>query len=602
MLRKTIALSRAIVAHSLKLDKIDRVYRESLAFEEDLPFHGKVLKILNVSYEIDDADRARIPASGPVVVVANHPFGGVEGIVMLDLLKTVRPDVKIIANYLLGKIPEMQENFIFVDPFRSRGAARSNIRPLKESLSWLRNGGLLGSFPSGEVSSIDLRSARVRDPAWHPSIAAIVRSSGATVVPIFFAGHNGPLFQLAGLVHPRFRTLMLPSQVVGKRNRLVRIRVGAPITGAEMRPYQDNESLVKFLRLRTYVMAGRDERARKRISGLPLRRPPGKRQLIAGAAGTDDCAAEIASLSPDHKLLSGGDMDVFIAPSRDIPVIMREIGRLREITFRGVGEGTGKELDLDLFDDYYLHLFIWNRVAREIVGAYRLGLADVICDRFGYKGLYTRSLFRFDERLISCLQPAIELGRSFVRPEYQKAYSSLLLLWKGIATFLARNPRYRYLFGPVSITNEYRDASRNLMLRSLRLSNFAPELARFVKPRKRPGRYRRAEWASDDFNPYLNDLENVSAMIQDIEQDRKGIPILLRQYLKLGGRILAFNVDPGFSSVVDALIAMDLHSTDPRILARYMGRENAASYLGHQVDAGRGNGKDSTANGGNMPS
>lgn len=579
VLKKTLKLSRAVIAHSLKLDKIDRVYRDSVAMTDDLPFPEKVLRTLNVRYDTSEEDQKRIPASGAVVLVANHPFGGVEGIILMALLQRLRPDVKVMANYLLGRIPEMRDFFIFVDPFGSRKSARANIAPLKGALTWLKQGGLLCVFPSGEVSSIDLRSGMVRDPAWNPSIAALVRRAQATVVPAFFAGHNGPLFQFAGLVHPRFRTLMLPRQVLNKRNRIVNIRIGNALPWRELETYKDDKSLIGYLRLRTYILAERQDRPKKRRLGFPRCKPVGDLHPLAEPQSPDDWAREIASLPAELRLTGNDELDVFIAHAEQIPLILKEIGRLREVTFRAVGEGTGKAFDLDVFDTYYLHLFIWNRKRAEVVGAYRLGLADVICEQFGCKGLYTRTLFKFNSRLLEGLQPAIELGRSFVRPEYQKAYASLFLLWKGIAAFIARNPRYRSLFGPVSITNEYRDASRNLMLRSLRLSNFAPELARFVKPRKRPKRFARAEWARKDFQPYLDDIDHVSNMIQEIEQDRKGIPILLRQYLKLGGKVLAFNVDPAFSSVVDGLIAIDLGETDPRTLRRYMGPENAEAFL-----------------------
>lgn len=584
VLKKTLMFSKGVLAHSLKLDGIDKIYRESRLIDDNLPFADKVLRTMNVRYDITEADKAHIPGSGPVLVVANHPFGGVEGIIMLALLQAIRPDVKVMANYLLGRIPEMRDSFVFVDPFGNQKSARANIRPLKTALSWLKGGGLLGTFPSGEVSSIDLRSGTVRDPAWNPSVAAMVRHTQATVVPMFFAGHNGPLFQLAGLVHPRFRTLMLPGQVINKRNSTVRIHVGAPIPWRELQSHADDPSIIGYLRLRTYILAEREARPPKRRLTISRRSAIAEPEAIAAPESVEDCCLEVAALPAELKMLSSGDFDVFLARAEQIPVILRELGRLREITFRNVGEGTGKARDLDVFDNYYLHLFIWNRKTSEIVGAYRLGLSDVIFEQFGCKGLYTRSLFRFDSRLLACLQPALELGRSFVRPEYQKAYSSLLLLWKGIASFIARNPRYKTLFGPVSITNEYRDASRNLMLRSLRLSNFAPELARFVKPRKRPKRCRRAEWTHSDFTDYLDDIEQVSSMIQDIEHDQKGIPILLRQYLRLGGRILAFNLDPSFSSVVDGLIAIDLRNTDPRTLRRYMGTENANIFLKYQAE------------------
>jgi len=261
--------------------------------------------------------------------------------------------------------------------------------------------------------------------------------------------------------------------------------------------------------------------------------------------------------------------------------VLREIGRLREYTFRKVGEGTGRSIDVDVFDEHYHHLFTWNREKKEIVGAYRLGLADEIVKKYGVKGLYTYTLFKFDHRLIDKLLPCVEMGRSFVRPEYQRSFSSLLLLWKGIGVFIARNPQYATLFGPVSISNEYRDHSRRLMLRSLSLSNFANDLARLVKPRNPPKGNVRAEWSLDTFNPYISDVDNVSAIVQDIEGGKKGIPILLRQYLKLGGRVLAFNVDEEFSDVVDGLIAIDLRKTDARTRVKYMGEEASTAFCNY---------------------
>jgi putative hemolysin len=257
---------------------------------------------------------------------------------------------------------------------------------------------------------------------------------------------------------------------------------------------------------------------------------------------------------------------------------VREIGRLREVTFRAVGEGTGNEIDLDAFDPYYMHLVMWNTDRQEIVGSYRLGLTDTITGEHGIKGLYTRTLFKFDARLMEKLPPTIEMGRSFIRIEYQKAYTSLFLLWRGIATFIVRNPHYRALFGPVSITNEYREASRCMILASMRQTCMDAELAPLVKPKFPPRPPRRAEWSLKEYRYLLNDIEHVAEYVSEIEPDGKDIPVLLRQYLKLGGRILSFNADPDFSSVVDGLIVVDLARTPLKTLRRYMGND-AEPYL-----------------------
>ena len=581
LMRVGVGLTRGIIEHTLCFSELNRLYEDTTDPNGDtsLSFARHALQACNVTWEVQTSGDNPVPAEGPVVLVANHPFGGIEGLLLLALMEDYRDDFKVMANYILAMMPDARDHFIFVDPFGTKRAAAANIRPLKECLSWLRQGHALGIFPAGEVSSVDLTTGKVRDPAWSASVASIVRRTQATVVPVFFDGQNGPLFNMMGLIHPRLRTIMLPKQLVNKQGSNLTIQIGQAIPWKDMEEYATDEQLIQYLRLRTYILAERKDapRAPKLIRLPRLRRC--KLEAIIPQGDVETMAREFAALPESQTLLTAGEMRVCYARAPQIPAILQEIGRLREITFREVGEGTGKAIDLDRFDDYYLHLFVWNTDKREIVGAYRLGLADEIMAEKGVKGLYTHTCFRFTSRLMEQLQPAIELGRSFVRPEYQKAFQPLLLLWRGICAYIVRNPRYHHLFGPVSITNEYRDASRNLLLRSLRLTNFEHELARLVKPRKRPRRPRRAEWNLPDFHPYIDNLELVTKLIQEIESGEKGIPVLLRQYLKMGGRLLAFNVDPAFNFALDGLISVNLLKSDPRILRRYMGADELDAYL-----------------------
>ena len=577
-------LTCSIVEHAVSLNKLENMYQIGHFMPGPEPFADRFLAGNGLSYELSDEDRARIPKTGPVVVVANHPFGGLEGVVLDSILLSVRSDFRIMANSILGRIPEMRDHFILVNPFGTENARAQNIRPLLECRRLLNDGGMLAVFPAGEVSSIDLKTGRVRDPAWSKTVAALVRRSKATVVPMFFSGHNGPGFQFAGLIHPRLRTVLLPKMFNKLRNARLHVSIGAAIPWRDLEKFADDEDLIQYMRLRTYALEAREgadapvKPRRFRLPRRPKKAPTAPQAEIIPAVPPEALEAEIAALPPDARYIESGDSEVYIATADKMPNVLRELGRLREITFRGVGEGTGREIDLDTFDNHYLHLFIWNKAKKEIVGAYRLGLGDELVRKFGVEGLYTHTLFQFDHDLIDRLGPCMELGRSFVRPEYQRAFSSLLLLWKGIGAFIARHPQYATLFGPVSITAEYRDTSRNLLLRALSVSNFATELARFVKPRNPPRSKSRKEAEDPAFAKYTGDVESVTSIIQDIESDRKGIPILLRQYLKLGGRILAFNVDEDFSSVVDGFIMIDLRKTDPKVLARYMGDEATAAF------------------------
>ncbi len=567
------------IERAIGLREVDRIYLTACSLNPATPFPDRVLAAAGVAYTYSEKDLAGVPKTGPVVVVANHPFGGVEGIVLLSLLRRARPDVRVMANFLLHAIPEMRDDFIFVDPFGASGSARANLKPIKECMAWLKQGGLLIVFPAGEVSSYDRRANRVRDNAWSPTIAALIRKTEATVVPMFFPGRNSTFFNAAGVVHPRLRTFLLVRQVVNKRGRRLLVRIGSPLPWKNLEVIAtDDTVLTSYLRFRSYLLEERATRRQRRL--FMAHHPPALPQdPIIPPEPIEWQLKEIALLPPVQKLVESGDLVVCIARSAQIPCILREIGRLREITFRAVGEGTGNEIDLDDFDYYYSHAFIWNRARQEIVGSYRLGLADEIVREHGVQGLYTHTLFKFDERMMDRIQPAIELGRSFIRPEYQKSYIALFLLWKGISTFIGQNPHYRHLFGPVSITNEYREASRGMILACMRQMCMAQDLVSYVSPRIPPKPPRRAEWCMKQYEQFLAELDLMATFVSEIEPDHKDIPVLLRQYLKLGGKLLSFNVDPEFSSVVDGLILVDLSQASSKTLRRYMGNETADAYL-----------------------
>ncbi len=573
----------------LMLDQLNRIYESIGALPLDHgDFLARAMRVLNVNYRVSDEDRARIPATGPVVVVANHPFGGIEGIVLLRLLRQVRPDAKVMANYILGRMPEMDEFSIYVNPFGGTNAARANIQPLKECLRWVRQGHLLLVFPSGEVSHLRLNRREVADPEWSPTIAGIIRRTGAPALPVFIEGRNSAFFQMLGLLHARFRTALLPRELINKQGTSLRFRIGTPIPHERLAKIAGDREMMSFLRLRTYIQMSRngDIPTPARRRGVRLRRPIPRKSVLPVAAPLypELIHQDICLLAPDQTLLESGDYAVYLARGTQIPRLLHEIGRRREITFREEGEGTGRALDLDRFDEYYHHLILWSRKNRELVGAYRVGKTDEILAHHGIKGLYTSTLFRYRKQLLTRLGPSLELGRSFIRKEYQRNYSTLLLLWKGIGAIIAREPKYRNLFGPVSINNEYNTVSRQMMEAFLRANNFDPACARFVRPRnptaRRPGR----RWDPRIFRHAITSPDEMSDLLAEIERDQKGVPILLKQYLKMGGKLLGFNVDPEFSDVLDGLIWVDMCEADSKLVERYLGRDGAAAlYAYHHI-------------------
>jgi putative hemolysin len=413
----------------------------------------------------------------------------------------------------------------------------------------------------------------------------LIRKTGATTLPLYFCGHNGVGFQLMGMLHPRLRTAFLLQEFLQQKGKTVEVRVGNGIPADAVEAIRDDREAIDYLRWRTYLLGRRSRPEASWPMALRSRLALKIQEPVAAAAPADLLAEEVARLPKDQCLAENGDLAVYLGAAGEIPQLLREVGRLREITFRGAGEGTGKSWDLDSFDDYYSHILLWHKTKRELVGAYRAGnTAEILAER-GISGLYTSTLFRYDERIFQKLGPALELGRSFVRPEYQRQYAPLLLLWKGIARMVARRPEIPVLFGAVSISNDYNEASREMMYRFFQARMKEDELAGLIEPRRpfRPAPLHK--WDCRGMSHALRDLDELSEPINDVETDGKGLPILLRQYAKIGGKLLGFNVDRKFSNVLDGLVVVDLRQTEPAVLERYMGPESVTRF--RQVHAAK---------------
>ncbi len=576
--------------HVFQLDRLNQLYGEFRAQDDGRSFSERVLEFLNVKTGLLAEELAALPRTGPVVVVANHPFGGIEGMVLAKIFQSVRPDMRVLANSLLARIPECREFMFFVNPFGGQAAARENIGALKQAIRWVQQGGLLVTFPAGEVARFDLRAGRIEEAPWNTNIARIIRKTRASVVPVFIAGENGPLFHAAGLVHPRLRTALLPQEFLNKRNTTIRVRLGKTVAFEKLARFSGDAQMIQYLRVKTETLAHRGARFQALKKPAPAASLAWKKSPVpvAAPAAVSGLRRDIAALDASCTLLQQDQFRVLCARAQQLPAVLPEIGRLRELTFRAVGEGTGRARDLDRFDVFYLHLFIWNEEAGEIVGAYRLGPTDEIVPRYGLRGLYTNTLFKFRQPLVKHLTPALELGRSFVRPEYQREYLPLLLLWRGVCQYVSRHPQYRHLFGPVSISNDYRSISRHLIAQHFPRASQTPDLARWVRPR-RPLRTGLGAAGLRVPAELAGDLQTLAELVEDLENGR-GLPVLLRQYLKLGGEVLAFNVDPAFNDALDALIVVDLLRADPAQIGRYMGAENLKRYGAFHAEAPAGGG------------
>jgi len=575
----------ALAEKFVPVEKVRELYRRVQRSPEGFGLEN-LLAEMQVELRVDAADTARIPSKGPVVVVANHPFGMLDGALLAVLLARVRPDVKVMTNYLLRDVPELAQHCIFVDPFESVDAPRAdriqtNRRALWEALIWLRNGGMLAAFPAGEVSQWQFPQGPIADPGWNDTTVRLIRRTGATALPVYFCGRNSVSFHLFGMIHPRLRTAFLLQEFLQQAGRTVEVRVGSEILHDSVAGIEDDREAIEYLRWRTYLLARRSRTEKSWPEAVRSKIDEKVQEPVAAAEPAQALAEELRRLAGDRCLVENAELAVYLVKAQETPRMLQELGRLREVTFREAGEGTGKQRDRDRFDNYYWHVLLWHKTRQELVGAYRAGNTAEILDKHGVNGLYTSTLFRYHVRVFEKLGPALELGRSFIRPEYQRQYAPLLLLWKGIARLLATQAKIPVLFGAVSISNDYSKASREMIYRFFEARMREDELAGMIEPRRpfRPAGLR--PWDCHAMFAALRELEDLSQPIADVETDGKGLPILLRQYAKIGGKMLAFNVDRKFSNVLDGLVMVDLRKTEPAVLERYMGREGATEFRQH---------------------
>lgn len=542
-----------LVMYIMRLNKINKLY--SNVYDEDSEaFLDRLIEALGVTIEINEEDLLKIPKEGPFITISNHPFGGLDGIILIKLLSKIRPDYKVMANFLLKKIVPIKDYFLAVNPFEDRKNI-SSASGIKEALRHLEEGKPLGLFPAGEVSSYKADSNNIEDKEWGQSVLKMIKKANVPVIPIYFKGSNSLLFQLLGLIHPMLRTVKLPSELLNKKNRIIRMRIGSPISPEIQNSFTDIMQYGKFLRAKTYLLGSSLE-----VKKFFLKTQKAGKHIepVAPNVDVEVLKKEVENITEDYLLFTMKNYSVFCAPTLKIPNVLNEIGRLREVTFRAVGEGTNRSIDLDEFDLYYYHLFIWDNEVSRIVGAYRVGKGKDIIDRYGIKGFYINTLFKIRKDMLPVLYESIELGRSFVIEEYQRKPLPLFMLWKRILYFLIKNPEYRYLIGPVTISGKYTTVSKELIMKFIIRNHWDAELAQCVTPRCKY----RVETNDPDVDVMVDasgaDIAMLDKMIGDIEPSSDKLPILLKKYISLNGRIIGFNIDPKFNMCLDGLLILDL--------------------------------------------
>ena len=549
---KAAGLSR-LLADVLKIHRIKDLFEKYRDRSEE-EFIDAVLKDMGVNTEVFSEELKNIPEKGAFVIVANHPLGGIDALIILKLLLAKRPDIKVLSNFMLTEIDSVNARFIPTKIFSDRDSPDEGLSTAGRHLA---EGKPLCVFPAGKVSVYNLKSKSIKDSLWNQEVVNFIKNASVPIVPVYISGRNALLFHLIQNISPVFRSIKLPEEFVQKPKQALIVRIGKPFPVKEQEEFENEHEFGRYLRIRTYLLA-------QPIDVKPFFRPKlfkKKDREVVPPRDHGIIVREIDRLVEEgFELYSNKSYKVIWTTSEYAPGILYEIGRLREITFREIGEGTGKNIDLDEYDLYYRHLFIWDTEEEKVVGAYRLGMGKEILERYGKRGFYLNSLFRLKPGFEEVLKESIELGRSFIVKEYQLKPLSLFMLWKGILYYILKNPDYRYLIGPVTISGEFSEFSKSLIIKHIRENYYNSQLAALVKPRK-------------EFIPEMDmtdpdiqlvdrytkdDLKRLDKVIEDIELGGFRLPALLKKYLGQNAQIIGFNVDPNFNNALDGLLVMDL--------------------------------------------
>ncbi|MDK7374139.1 lysophospholipid acyltransferase family protein [Weeksella virosa] len=548
---------------------------------KDLPtdqFLDFLLDDINVDYEIHEEDLNRIPKTGPFIILANHPLGALDGIIMMHAIGKVRPDFKVMGNFLLHQIKPLETMVIPVNPFETRKEVYNSLHGLRVALSHLEGGGGLGIFPAGEVSFKN-EEGEIVDRVWQDSAIRLVQKAKVPVVPMFFRARNSKLFYRMSQLHPDVQTAMLPSEMIRKRTKPIQIRIGKPILPKTQEEYKNVEQFRLFLRRKVYILSsyyGKKNSLRENLSidsikklpstipSLPLKIIPQFIPQLSRASKPKEVISEtqkelllsdigVLNEDPMNLLFTSNQYECYFALAQNIPNILRELGRLREITFRAIGEGTNHEIDLDWYDNHYHHLFLWDKENERIVGAYRMALGADVYEKYGVKGFYISELFNFEPEIHPFFKKCIEMGRAFVVEDYQQKPMPLFLLWRGIVHVTLRNPHQKYIIGGVSISNQFSDFSKSLMIEFMRSHYFDPIVAQYVHAKNEYKVKLKEEERSLIFEDNA-DLNKFDKLIDELEPNMLRLPVLIKKYIKQNAKVIAFNVDPKFNDAIDGLM------------------------------------------------
>lgn len=539
----------------LGFNDLNALYARNNAYTSPA-FEAKILEDLGIHYDVNEDDLKRIPATGPFIIVANHPLGGLDGIIMLKIISEIRPDFKIIANFMLNRVEPLKPRIFPVNPFESRKDIKNSLLGMKNAFKHVKSGHPLGVFPAGEVSQRDDENY-INDREWQEPILKMIQRAEVPVIPMYFKAKNSEWFYRLGKLHPDLQTSMLVRELLRTRIKPIKLRIGKQIAVKDLQEFENTQLLAEFLRRKTYVLDSTFDSPKSipetLIKSIP--RIKSKAKKIIPETPLHLMEKDIESMRNTQAFLfAHNNYECYLASYQMIPYLMREVGRLREVTFRAVGEGTNKATDTDKYDQHYCHLLLWDNVDKKIAGAYRMGLGKDIYAKYGINGFYISELFNFEPEIQPFFSRCIEMGRAFVTSEYQQKPWPLFLLWRGIIHVSLRNPEHKYIVGGVSISNQFSNFSKILMIEFMRSHYYDPYVAQFIRAKK-------------EFKPKIKDLDKefifdeakadlnkFDRLIEELEPNGLRLPILIKKYIKQNAKLIGFNVDPKFNDAIDGLM------------------------------------------------
>lgn len=508
-------------------------------------FVDRFLDNMNVSADFDENLLSNIPEKGGFVVVCNHPFGGIEGLLLYHVVSKIRPDFKLMGNYILSMIPNLKDSIFGVNPFTSNPRWSDSKKGLRASILHLAEGHGLGIFPAGEVSRYHGK-LYPEDLPWSSSIARLVKNAGVPVVPVFWRGQNSRLFYRLDKIHEMLGTARLPRELANKHDQCFSMQIGCAISADEIARYKQPEDLATYLRARTYALeANLDWPAQETADTTP----------VDVSVASSEISLEISRIREKALLYSMADYDCLMVDYEDAPLLMNEIFSLREQTFRSVGEGTGKSLDRDRFDSYYKHIVVWDNAKQQIAGSFRFGMGKDIIQSKGINGLIVSTLFDIDASFSEYLEKSIELGRFFIPGEYQKKGLPLRLLLRGLFVLAATYPEVDYFIGPASVSRLYPKFYLSLIMEYL---NRKHHVESGLENKLTPHHPFQPDFLKADVEALLtknmDSIDQFDKFMFRLSNRKSRLPSLLRKYLKLNAKVLGFNIDTLFNDSFDALL------------------------------------------------